>query len=375
MNLFEYQGKALFQSSGIAVPEGILVSDPAQLPENVGEVVVKPQVLTGGRGKAGAIQICRGREEAALAVKNSLKASVKGHRVSSVLVEEKINIQQEYYLSISINRKSKQLTIMFSNQGGVDIEKAADGAIASVDVDILIGLRDYMVKRLLAPFSMADNASLQQLIRTLYQLFMEHRLQMAEINPLVLTPDGAWIALDAKVITDDGYADPFLSSQTQVSDAESSFERFMADHHVNATEMCGDIVVFAAGAGVSMALGDSVAKHGGSLSAIIDLGILPCDSTDEAVSDQSAKVLQKILDLQPKAILINLYFQAARLDMACRTMKKAFADAAKELPIIVRCKGRMAPEGLAALQGTAFLVTGSYEEACRLAVAKAKEAR
>lgn len=374
MNLFEYQGKRMLREAGIPVPEGILVAAPEEL-SGYDSGVAKAQVLTGGRGKAGAIKKCSNADELRTAVDKILRMTVKGHPVKKVLVEEACDIESEYYFSISIDRKKKCFCVMFTDQGGMEIEALPHGKIKRVDVNPLIGLRAYMLKQLLFPFGLDKDKELKEIMLKAYDLFTEKQMQLLEINPLARKKDGSLMALDSKVTLDDWNVDDSLKTDDMKAGDMTEFERRMAEYDVTAVEMNGDIAVIGAGAGVSMATADSIVSRGGSVRAIIDLGTLPSDSADEEKSDYAAGAYKLLLTIKPKVILINEYMQAGRLDYEARTIKKALGEAAEAVPVIFRNKGRKAEGAVEILRDSKIYITESYEEAIERALEAAKGVR
>ena len=375
MNLFEYQGKRMFKEAGIPVPDSFLASNTDELLEFENGGVVKAQVLTGGRGKAGAIKKCCNDSEVKKAAEEILSMTVKGHKVEKILIESLCDIKEEYYFSVFIDRKKKLFTMMFTDQGGMDIESVSHDKITLVDVNPLIGLKEYMIKKLLFPYGLDRDNALKEVIYKCYDLFTEKQMQMLEINPLARANDDCLIALDSKIILDDWNVDESLKSDDMKAGDLTEFEKNMADYDVTAVEMDGDIVVIGAGAGVSMATSDSIAGRGGSVRAIIDLGTLPSDSADEELSDYAAGAFRLLLTLNPKTILINEYMQAGRLDYEARTIKKAFEESSKTVPVVFRCKGRKSEEAKKILKATNIYITESYDEAIEAALRKAKEVR
>ena len=190
MDLYEFQGKRFFADYGVKIPKGVVITSADELPEMPEGAVVKTQVLTGGRGKAGGVAICANSSEIQAAVEKLLGAKIKGHAAKRLLIEEKADIAREFYLSIFINRKAKTPSIMFSDQGGVNIESVPKDRISIVNVNPLIGLRGYMIKQLLAPFAIERKEEITKVIQRIYQLFTDKKLQLVEINPLVLTISG-----------------------------------------------------------------------------------------------------------------------------------------------------------------------------------------
>lgn len=372
MNLFEYQGKKLFESCGIKIPESILVSSAEQLPEFKKEVVVKSQILTGGRGKAGAIKFCKTQEEAAQAVGYFLTTPVRGHLAKKVLIEENIDIMHEYYFSISVDRQNKCFSMMFSDSGGVEIENNSPDRISAVEVNPIIGLKKYSLENLLSKYHIECEEEICATIKKLFNLFCEKKMMLLEINPLVITGDQRVVALDAKVILDDWFVGEDVKNEEQHSTAKTEMEKTMASVGASAVQLNGDIAVYAAGAGASMALADSIIRNGGSVCTIIDRALMPSDSECPEINRKIAHVFQSILRLDPKVIVANFFYQAGRCDCECRTLKLAFEEASKRIPVLVRCQGRFAEEGINLFKGTQIKAISSYEQLCGEAVRLAR---
>ena len=362
MNLFEYQGKALFATHGVRVPQSVLVSSPDEVPQLEKGGVVKPQIQIGGRGKAGAIRMCENAEEARELVSYFLKTPVKGHLARKVLIEERVEIAREYYFSISIDRRSKAIAMMFSGFGGVEIENNAD-KIKTVTVNPLIGLQPYMVRNLLAPFELDSRDQIAEVVEKLFALFMEKKMNLLEVNPLVVTAAGEAVALDAKVILDDWVAAESDKDAGENTASQTPFEELFASVGANAVEMDGDVAVYAGGAGAAMASGDCIISRGGTLRCLVDRGTIASDTSDDELSRELAGVIRTILDLKPKVIFLNVYFQAGRMDYESRTLKRAFGDADRTVPVVARLAGRMAEEGRRNLEDTGIFVTDSLEAA------------
>ena len=375
MNLFEYQGKKLFSEFGIPVPAGVLVRKGDDIPTFDSGRVVKAQVLTGGRGKAGAIKKCDDPGEISKVVSEILNMKVKGHVVDSVLVEELCNAEDEYYFSISVNRKQKIFTMMFSDKGGMDIESVAQNEISFVDVNPVIGLRPYMIKKLLLPFGLDANEELTDIIQKAYNLFTSEKLQLIEMNPIARTSGDRVIVLDSKVTLDDNYISDAIGITENESGDLTPTEARIARYGATGVELDGDIAVVCAGAGCSMATADSIVTRGGSVRLIFDIGTLPSDSSDEEDRIWAADAYKAVVELNPKVILFNYFYQAGRLDYEAMTIKYAAEEYAKIAPVILRCKGRMAEEAMEILADTDIYVTNSYSDACDMAVKAAKEGK
>ena len=367
MNLFEYQGKKLFKDCGINVPKSLLVSSVEDVINVPDGGVIKPQILMGGRGKAGAIKLADTEPDVKKWVEHFLNTPVKGHQAKKILIEEKINIDHEYYFSIFVNRSYRCITLMFSDRGGVDIE-SNNQSISLVNVNPIIGIRNYMLKDLLSNLDVQYLSKIEKSIKKLYDLFMNKKMIMLEINPLVITKNNEVVALDSKVILDDWYIDSDIEINTESSEVLTEIEKTFAEVNANAVQMDGDIVVYAAGAGVSMAIADSITRLGGKVNLIIDRGNMKSDSPDPEINKIVAEAEKSVAKLKPKVIVAVVFYQAGRVDYECKTLKLAFEEISKDIPVLVSCKGRLAEEGIKHFDGTNIQYVSSISELCKKAV-------
>ena len=375
MDLYEFQGKKFFAEYGIKVPQGTVITSPEDtLPDMPAGGVVKTQVLTGGRGKAGGVIICNNNEEIKAAVQKLFGMDIKGHEAHQLLIEEKADIAKEFYFSIFINRAHKVPSLMFSASGGMNIESVPKDQIAIVDVNPLLGIQDYMITTLLNRFDLDCKAGIADVIRKAWKLFTDKKLQLLEINPLIETKDGEVMALDSKITMDDWAIDPSIDTKRQEGGTQTEFERKMIPYGMMAVEMDGDVIVYSSGAGVAMATADCVAARGVKLRAIVDEGSFSSAPPDEEGQRKAAEVQKNILALNPKVILINMHFQAGKTDQEAHTLRFAFDEAAKTIPIVARFKGRNCELAMEVMKGSPIFSTMDFTEAVDWAVAKAKEA-
>lgn len=377
MDIYEYQGKQLFAQYGIPIPKGALAENSENAPFFENGSVVKAQVLTGGRGKAGAIRKCATAEETRQAVTEIRAMTVKGFKVFKVLVEEAINTTAEYYFSISFNRAKKTISVLFSDQGGMDIESVPHDKIGSLDVNPFIGLREYMLTKLLFPFGLHKDAALKELIRKAYRLFAEKKLSLVEINPLARKADGSIIALDAKVIMDDAAIDPSIDLSDMGEGNQTAFERTMRGWGVTAVELdpAGDIILLGNGAGAAVCSTDSIIKKGGTVRALVDLGTMGAKVPEEEREAFLINIYRYWASLNPRCIFINMYFQGPWWNYWAGIIRKAYTDSgiARRIPIVLRVQGNRADVAREILQGSGMYVTDAYAEGCDLAIRLAKE--
>ena len=267
MDLYEYQGKQLFARFGIPVSDGRLVTTPeearAAAEEIGGQVVVKAQVMTGGRGKAGGIQLAENPAEAEEKARGVFGLDINGHVVKKIWVERASDIAKEYYLSITFDRGEKKPLFMFTTQGGVEIEQVAEEnpeALMRLHVDPMEGFQPWQARALIYGAGVADPSEQQQLLaimEKLYATFVGTDAMLTEINPLIVTPDGDVKALDSKFTVDDNalYRHPDVAEMRDV-EAADPLETFAREKGVTYVKLDGDVGICGNGAGLSMSTVD-----------------------------------------------------------------------------------------------------------------------
>ena len=273
MKLFEFEGKQLLQNNGIPVPRGVVAQDPSQAAIAAASlndsVVVKAQVLSGGRGKAGLIRKVSDRSEAEESVcEEILKASLNGEKVESVLVEEMLDIARELYVSISVDRLTGSPLVLACAEGGVEIEDVArerPDVVIRHHVDVLKGLRAYEGLQIAKLIGLQGNeaTSFGRFLVSLYSAFVKLDAHLLEVNPLVFTSDGRLLAADAKVITDDDatFRQPFIQSRPAETGL-SDLEREGREKKVSYVDLDGDVAIMGNGAGLVLSLLDLVRHFG-----------------------------------------------------------------------------------------------------------------
>ena len=274
MDLYEYQGKQLFALHGIPVSEGRFAASPeearAAAEELGGEVVVKAQVLTGGRGKAGGIKLAATPDEAEARAREILGLDIRGHVVSKLWIERASEIAKEYYLSITFDRGEKKPLFMFTTQGGIDIEEVAEQtpeALVRLHVDPLEGFQPWQARRLVYGAGVADPSEQKQIaaiVAKLYDAFVGTDAMLCEINPLIVTPEGEVKALDSKFTVDDNalYKHPEIAEMRDVAAADP-LEALAREKGVTYVKLDGDVGILGNGAGLVMSTLDVIALVGG----------------------------------------------------------------------------------------------------------------
>ena len=354
MDLYEYQGKELFARFGIPVSEGKLASTPeearAVAEELGGQVVVKAQVLTGGRGKAGGIKLADSPEEAARRAEEILGLDIRGHVVGKVWVEKASDIAKEYYLSITFDRGEKKPLLMLTTEGGVDIEEVAErspDALARLHVDPLIGFQPFQARWLCFTAGVDDPDEQKQvigLVGHLYDAFVDADAMLCEINPLIVTPEGEVKALDSKFTVDDNalFRHPDIAEMRDL-DAGDPQERLAREKGVTYVKLDGEIGILGNGAGLVMSTLDVIAQVGGRPANFCDLG---GGGDAEGVVDALEVITS---DPQIEGILFNIFGGITRCDEVARGILEALDRMTIDLPIVVRLDGTNAEEGRAML--------------------------
>ncbi len=353
MDLFEYQGKQYFARFGIpvsaggaadTVEEAVAAADAAGYP-----VVVKAQVQVGGRGKAGGIKLANNADEVRLHAGNILGMDIKGHVVRRLWVEHASEIAEEYYASFTLDRSAKKHLLMLSAQGGVEIETVADSdpdAIVMVHIDPVDGIsrataRQAAVDAKLNPSAVDGTAAI---LLQLYQCFTEGDCDLAEINPLILKPDGAVHALDAKVSLDDNAAFRHPEwEEFRATEELDARERLAREKHLQYIGLDGSVGIIANGAGLAMSTLDVVNQVGGRAANFLDIG-------GGANADVMAAALEVInFDENVKAIFINIFGGITRGDEVAKGIVEALSRVDLRAPIVIRLDGTNADEGRAIL--------------------------
>ncbi len=350
MDLYEYQGKQLFAKAGIPVSDGRVATTPAEAraaaEELGGPVVVKAQVLTGGRGKAGGIKLAATPDEAEARANDILGLDIKGHVVRTLWIEKASDIAKEYYLSLTFDRGARKPLFMFTTQGGVDIEEVAatnPDALIRLHVDPLEGFHPWQARRLVYGAGVEDPSEQKQIaaiIGKLYDAFTRFDAMLAEINPLIVTPDGEVKALDSKFTVDDSalYRHKEIAEMRDTAAADP-IEAFAREKHVTYVKLDGDVGVLGNGAGLTMSTVDVVTFAGGRPANFCDLG---GGGSAQGVVD-ALEVITR--DPQVKSIFFNIFGGITRCDEVARGVLQALEQMKLELPFVIRLDGTNAEEG------------------------------
>jgi succinyl-CoA synthetase beta subunit len=350
VDLYEYQGKQLFARFGIPVSEGRLATTPqegrAAADELGGPVVVKAQVLTGGRGKAGGVKLADGPADAEAKAHDILGLDINGHVVRKLWIERASDIAKEYYLSITFDRGAKKTLLMLTREGGVEIEQVAEenpDALARLHVDPLEGFQPYQGRRLIYGAGIEDPGEQKQIlaiVEKLYACFVESDAMLTEINPLIVTPDGDVRALDSKFTVDDSalFRHPDIAEMRDVEAADPQ-EALAREKGVTYVKLDGEVGILGNGAGLSMSTVDVVVVAGGRPANFCDLG----GGGDAQGVVDALEVITS--DEQVRSIFFNIFGGITRGDEVARGILAALERMTIDLPIVVRLDGTNAEEG------------------------------
>ncbi|MFI5034633.1 MAG: ADP-forming succinate--CoA ligase subunit beta [Acidimicrobiales bacterium] len=381
MDLFEYQGKQYFARYGIAIsPGGVAdtVDEALAVAQRVGlPVVVKAQVKVGGRGKAGGVKLAGDLDEVRRHAGAILGLDIKGHVVRRLWVEHASDIAREYYASFTLDRPNKTYLGMLSAQGGVEIEVVAEedpDAIAFLQIDPVRGLDVATARRWVAEAGLDEAARDQaaELLVKLYRCYTEGDCDLAEVNPLILTPDGTVHALDAKVTLDENasFRHPEWE-EYRATETEDPRERMAKERGLNYIGLDGTVGIIANGAGLAMSTLDVVNQVGGRAANFLDIG-------GGANADVMASALEVInTDPKVKSILVNIFGGITRVDEVAQGVLEALGRVAIASPIVLRLDGTNAEAGRAILaphQSASLITESTMLDAARRAVALAGEA-
>jgi succinyl-CoA synthetase beta subunit len=350
VDLYEYQGKELFRRFGIPVSDGRLATTPAEArlaaEELGGPIVVKAQVLTGGRGKAGGIKLAQSPDEAERMAEEILGLDIRGHVVRKLWIERASEIAEEYYLSITFDRGAKRALFMLTTEGGVEIEEVAENnpdALARLHVDPLEGFQPYQARRLIYGAGIGDPNEQKQIldiVGKLYACFVETDAMLCEINPLIITPAGEVRALDSKFTVDDNalYKHPDIAEMRDL-EAYPPEERAARERGVTYVKLDGEVGILGNGAGLVMSTLDVIALVGGRPANFCDLG----GGGDAQGVVDALEIISA--DPQVRSIVFNIFAGITRCDVVAQGILQALAQTKIEHPIVVRFDGTNAEEG------------------------------
>ncbi|MFT5232126.1 MAG: succinyl-CoA synthetase beta subunit [Candidatus Krumholzibacteriia bacterium] len=373
MDIHEYQAKEIFTRYGLPVPGGDVATTADQavaLAEGFGlPVMVKSQVLSGGRGKAGGIKFCPTIEEVRTSATDILGMDIKGHTVRKVLITPAVDIESEFYVGMLIDRDSKRIMLMASAEGGVEIEQVAKDTpelIFKHTIDPRYGLLDHEAMDMgmrLCPDDIKKARQLAATMQKLYVAFVESDASLAEVNPYIFTPEGKGHAIDAKVSLDDNamFRHPAYEALRDLA-AEEPSERQAREANLSFVKLKGTVGCLVNGAGLAMATMDLVNYYGGTPANFLDIG---GSSNPEKVVNALSIILS---DKEVKVILFNIFGGITRCDDVANGILTATKSMDINVPIVVRLTGTNEAEGRALLEGTALHPAETMDEAVKKAI-------
>ncbi len=376
MKLHEYQSKLRFAEYGIPIPHGKVATTPQEafeIAKEIGKpVVVKAQVLVGGRGKAGGIRLAMTPEEAEQHASAILGMEIKGLTVKKVLIDPAASIESELYLGVTTDRAARRTVVMASSEGGVDIEEVAAATpekIVRVHVDPFLGLCDYQARDIANAIGLPREnwKEFVEIAKGLYQCYLESDASLAEINPLIITDEGKMLAIDGKMVIDDNalFRHPDLAEMRD-TDEESPAEAQARQAGLSYVKLDGEIGCMVNGAGLAMATMDMTKLFGGSPANFLDIG-------GGAQADKVATALRIILsDPNVKVVLLNIFGGITRCDEVARGILRALHEVDTNVPMVVRLVGTNEEEGRAILAEAHLITANTLAEAARKAVEAAR---
>ena len=376
MKLHEYLSKQIFAKHGVPIPEGEVAETPQEAQaaaEKIGlPVVVKAQVLVGGRGKAGGIKVAQTGEEARDHTEAILNLSLKGLPVRKVLIDEAAKIAEEIYLGITNDRAARKPVMMVSAEGGVDIEEVASRTpekIIKCHIDPLMGLQNYQARDLAAGIDLSRQLwrAFGKIAYGLWEAYNDSDATLAEINPLVVTTEGDLLAVDGKMVLDDNalFRHPELAALRD-TDVDAPAEIQAREHGLSYIKLEGNIGCMVNGAGLAMTTMDIIKLFGGEPANFLDIG-------GGASAEKVAAALEIILsDDRVETVLFNIFGGITRCDLVARGILEALETVDSDVPMIARLVGTNAKEGRQLLTDADMQTAATLAQAAEMAVAAAK---
>jgi succinyl-CoA synthetase beta subunit len=375
MKLYEFEGKEIVARYGIPIPRGRVVDNPeeaSQVAEELGAVVLKAQVLVGGRGLAGGIVFANTPEEAKRISVELLSKSIHGEKISKLLVEEKVCIAKELYLSLTIDRAVRRPVYLVSEMGGVEIEDLAKKypeKVYKLYINPVVGYTDYIARKALKILNLSWNhlQNLTNIMSAMYRIMMDYDAELVEFNPLALTCDERLVAVDVKIIIDDNalYKHPELQKLYGRDFIE--YEKKAKELGFNYVELDGDIGVVCNGAGLTMATMDTIFYYGGRPANFLDLG--------GGAQSERVKEAVKLILTHPKVkvLLINIFGGITRCDEVATGIVKAIKEVGINKPLVVRMLGTNEDEGRRILIEHGIHVFSEMDDAVKKATEISKQ--
>jgi len=379
MKLHEYQSKTIFSKYGIPIPKGRVAAtaqEAKQIAEELGSrVVIKAQVLVGGRGKAGGVKLAKDPAEAEQLAAQILGMEIKGLPVRKVLVDEASAIDQEIYFSITNDRAAKKPVMIASAAGGIDIEEVAAKTpekIIKSHIDPLLGLREYQARDVAVAMDLPREymKDFVKIAMGLWEVYKATDATLAEINPLVITKDKKMVALDGKMMIDDSalFRQPDLNEMRDTDEDDPS-EIEARKYGLSFIKLDGNIGCMVNGAGLAMTSMDVIKLFGGEPANFLDIG-------GGAGAEKVAAAMRIILtDPNVKAVLFNIFGGITRCDEVAKGILVAMDEVKPKVPMVVRLVGTNAEEGRKLLENANMITAETLADAARKSVEAAKKGK
>jgi len=377
MKLYEYEAKEIFQKYGLVIPKGQIVEsaeNASRFASQIGgQVVIKPQVLTKKRGKAGVIRFASNPDEAFRESQSLLGILHKNERVSGLLVEEKVETAIEFYLGITIDYSFLKPVAITSPFGGVDIEEVArekPAMVKKVRFSISEGPTEKDLEEQVSIFQPTERLLMKEVLKKLYQVFRQYDAEMVEINPLALSKQGKAVALDGFLNIDDDslFRHSDLIRPRGKSKEEFEFEQFLKEMKWKYIEMDGDIGILSSGAGITMAILDLISMRGGKTANFLDTAQMDAEGIYKAFSLFSGNTNLKVL-------LVNIFAGLNRCDDLAMGIKRYLTEQPLRIPVVVRMIGYREEEGKNILREINIEAIRSLEEAVEKVIELSKRGK
>ena len=372
MKIHEYQARNLFRKYGIPVPDGVVCHTVEEVENEVPNSdklrVVKAQVHVGGRGKAGGVKLAKTKAEAVEKAREILGMDIKGLTVEKVLIADAVDIEKEFYVGLINDRNTKSVTLMASAEGGVEIEEVAKTSpdkIIKMAIDPMMGLMDWQARHVALKL-FKDPKEVRQaaaILVKLYKLYVESDSSLAEINPLVLTPDKQVLAIDGKMNFDDNalYRQKEILAMREVSEDEQK-EIDANEKGLSYVKLDGNIGCMVNGAGLAMATMDMIKLYGGEPANFLDIG---GSSNPQKVVDAMSILLS---DKNVTSVMINIFGGITRCDDVAKGLVTALEEIKTEVPVVIRLSGTNAKEGLEIINDYGLPTVSTMSEAAEKAI-------
>ena len=377
MKIHEYQARKLFSKYGIPVPEGEVCRSVDEVKKKISDEdklrVVKAQVHVGGRGKAGGVKLAKTKAEVIEKAEEILGMSIKGLTVEKILIAEAVDIEKEFYVGLINDRNTKSVVLMASAEGGVEIEEVAKVSpekIIKMPIDPTMGLMDWQARKIALQLFREPSQVRQAaaILVKLYQLYIDTDCSLAEINPLVLTPDKKVMALDGKMNFDDNalFRQHKILNMREVNEDEAK-EIEATAKGLSYIKLDGNIGCMVNGAGLAMATMDMIKLYGGDPANFLDIG---GSSNPQKVVDAMNILLS---DKNVNAVMINIFGGITRCDDVARGLVIALNEIKTEIPIVIRLSGTNAKEGLEIIKDYGLPTVSTMSEAAKKAIELSKK--